>query len=80
MNLGRGLGREESDLGVWIRWRGKSFGSVDYVKRKVNLGCGLGGEESDLGVWITVSEEESDLGVWIRRWRGKRFGSVDYCG
>jgi hypothetical protein len=63
-----GLGGEESDLGTWIRWRGKSFGSVDYMKRKVNLGCGLGEEESELRVWIRW--RGSNLRVWIR-WRGK---------
>ncbi len=58
-----GLGGEESDLGVWINWRRKRFGSVGWVARKAIWECGLGGEESDLGVWV--------------RWRGKRFGSVD---
>ncbi len=37
-----GLGGEESDLGVWIRWRGKRF----------EMWITVGREESDLGVWI----------------------------
>ncbi len=35
-----GLGEEESELRVWMRWR------------KVIWEGGLGGGESDLGVWI----------------------------